>query len=71
MATRRPGFELVVGAHKSVAVLGVMGEAEVMHSILDAETDATMAWLDRWFQEPGGRRGRARSGPRPPAWSTR
>ena len=43
VATRRPGFELVVGAHKSVAVLGVMGEAEVMHSILDAETDATMA----------------------------
>jgi conjugative relaxase-like TrwC/TraI family protein len=56
--TRRPGFELVVGAHKSVAVLGVMGEAEGMHSILDAETDATMAWLDRWFQESGGRRGR-------------
>jgi conjugative relaxase-like TrwC/TraI family protein len=58
VATRRPGFELVVGAHKSVAVLGVRGEAEVMHSILDAETDATMAWLDRWFQESGGRRGR-------------
>jgi conjugative relaxase-like TrwC/TraI family protein len=56
---RRPGFELVVGAHKSVAVLGVMGEAEVMHSILDAETDATMAWLDSWFQESGGRRGRS------------
>jgi conjugative relaxase-like TrwC/TraI family protein len=58
VATRRPGFELVVGAHKSVAVLGVIGQAEVMHSILDAETDATMAWLDRWFQDSGGRRGR-------------
>jgi conjugative relaxase-like TrwC/TraI family protein len=58
VTTRRPGFELVIGAHKSVAVLGVIGQAEVMHSILDAEIDATMAWLDRWFQESGGRRGR-------------
>lgn len=49
---------MVVGAHKSVAVLGVVGGAEVMHSILDAETDATMAWLDTWFHETGGRRGR-------------
>jgi conjugative relaxase-like TrwC/TraI family protein len=61
VATLRPGFELVVGAHKSVAVLGVTGEAEVMHSILDAETDATMAWLDQWFQESGGRRGRGQT----------
>ena len=28
VATRRPGFELVVAAHKSVAVLGVIGRAE-------------------------------------------
>jgi conjugative relaxase-like TrwC/TraI family protein len=57
--TRRPGFELVVGAHKSVAVLGVIDRAEEMHSLLDAETEATMEWLDRWFQERGGRRGQA------------
>jgi conjugative relaxase-like TrwC/TraI family protein len=57
--TKRPGFELVVGAHKSVAVLGVIDRADDMHSILDVETDATMDWLDGWFQERGGRRGRA------------
>jgi TrwC relaxase len=59
VATRRPGFELVVSAHKSVAVLGVVDRAEEMHSILDVETTATMAWLDRWF--PGSRR-QARAG---------
>ncbi len=59
--TRRPGFELVVSAHKSVAVLGVIGNAEQMHSILDVETAATMDWLDEWFQERGGRRGRAQT----------
>jgi conjugative relaxase-like TrwC/TraI family protein len=59
-ATRRPGFELVVSAHKTVAVLGVMDRAEEMHSILDVETTATMDWLDDWFQDRGGRRGRVR-----------
>ncbi|HEY9562702.1 MAG TPA: relaxase domain-containing protein, partial [Nocardioides sp.] len=59
VSTQRPGFELVVSAHKSVAVLGVVGECEAMHSILDAETTATMDWLDGWFQQRGGRRGRA------------
>ncbi len=58
VTTRRPGFELVIGAHTSVAVLGVVGGAEVMHSILDAETDATLSWLDSWFRTTGGRRGR-------------
>src|SRR6476469_2783322 len=29
--TRRPGMELVISAHKSVAELGVMGRAEDMH----------------------------------------
>ena len=58
VASRRPGFELVVSAHKSVAVLGVAGEAEAMHSLLDVETRATMVWLDEWFQARGGRRGR-------------
>ena len=59
VVTRRPGFELVVSAHKSVAVLGVIDRAEAMHSILDTETSATMDWLDGWFQDRGGRRGRA------------
>jgi len=61
VTTRRPGFELVVSAHKSVAVLGVVGQADEMHSILDVESRATMAWLDEWFQGRGGRRGRAQA----------
>ena len=61
VATRRPGFELVVSAHKSVAVLGVMDRADDMHSILDIETSATMEWLDGWFQDRGGRRGRVQA----------
>lgn len=56
---RRPGVELVVSAHKSVAVLGVMGACDDMHAIVDAETDATLAFLDEWFGRQGGRRGRA------------
>jgi conjugative relaxase-like TrwC/TraI family protein len=60
VVARRPGFELVVSAHKSVAVLGVMDRADEMHSILDVETKATMDWLDGWFAERGGRRGRVR-----------
>ncbi len=59
VATRRPGVELVVAAHKSVAVLGVIGRADDMHAILDAESDATMAFLDEWFSRQGGRRGKA------------
>src|SRR3954454_15760827 len=35
--TRRPGMELVISAHKSVAELGVVGHAEAMHQIMDAE----------------------------------
>jgi conjugative relaxase-like TrwC/TraI family protein len=58
VAAKRPGFELVVSAHKSVAVLGVLDHADTMHAILDVETDATMRWLDDWFQSRGGRRGR-------------
>ena len=59
VATRRPGIELVVSAHKSVAVLGVIGWADQMHAILDAETDATLGFLDDWVRGSGGRRGRA------------
>jgi conjugative relaxase-like TrwC/TraI family protein len=59
--TTRPGVELVVSAHKSVAVLGVLGAIDDMHAIVDAETDATMAFLDTWFQRQGGRRGRAQT----------
>lgn len=58
VSTTRPGMELVVAAHKSVAVLGVLGRAEDMHAILDAETHATLDYLDTWFQQRGGRRGR-------------
>ena len=49
----------MVSAHKSVAVLGVIGWAEEMHSILDAETEATLGFLDDWVRGAGGRRGRA------------
>jgi conjugative relaxase-like TrwC/TraI family protein len=57
--TRRPGMELVIAAHKSVAELGVIGRAEDMHKIMDAERDATLAYLDALTRDVGGRRGRA------------
>lgn len=60
-ATRRPGVELVVAAHKSVAVLGLIGRVEHMHAILDAESDATLAFLDDWFVRQGGRRGKGQA----------
>ena len=44
--TKRPGMELVVSAHKSVAELGVMSRASDMHRIMGAERDGTMAYLD-------------------------
>ena len=56
---RRPGLELVVSPPKSVAELGVIGRAEDMHAICDAERDATLDYLDRAGVERGGRRGRA------------
>jgi conjugative relaxase-like TrwC/TraI family protein len=59
VVTRRPGMELVISAHKSVAELGVIGRAEDMHAIMDAERDATLAYLDRVTRQMGGRRGRA------------
>jgi conjugative relaxase-like TrwC/TraI family protein len=49
----------VIAAHKSVALLGVLGRADDMHGILDAERDATMAFLDEVTRRMGGRRGRA------------
>ncbi len=55
----RPGMELVVSPPKSIAELGVIGRAEDMHLILDAEHDATMGYLDSVVQDQGGRRGRA------------
>jgi len=57
--TRRPGMELVIAAHKSVAELGVIGRAEDMHRILDAERNATLAYLDDLVRLRGGRRGAA------------
>ena len=59
VSAKRPGLELVVAAQKSVALLGLAGRAEDMHAILDAETDATLGYLDDWMTERGGRRGRA------------
>jgi conjugative relaxase-like TrwC/TraI family protein len=57
VAAKRPGMELVVAAQKSVALLGLISRAEGMHAILDAETDATLAYLDTWMAVRGGRRG--------------
>jgi conjugative relaxase-like TrwC/TraI family protein len=59
--TTRPGMELVISAHKSVAELGVIGRAEDMHAIMDAERHATLAYLDDLTARRGGRRGRART----------
>ncbi len=69
MNTRRPGMELVISAHKSVAELGVIGRAEDMHRIMDAERDATLDYLDRVTRQTGGRRGRPPK-PRRPAGSS-
>ena len=57
VSAKRPGMELVISAHKSVAELGVLGRAEDMHAIMDAERDATLAYLDELTKERGGRRG--------------
>ena len=59
--TTRPGMELIISAHKSVAELGVLGRAEHMHEILDAERDATLGYLDEVTTTMGGRRGRERA----------
>jgi conjugative relaxase-like TrwC/TraI family protein len=59
VTARRPGMELVISSHKSVAELGVIGRAEDMHAIMDAERDATVAYLDQVTRTVGGRRGRA------------
>lgn len=56
--TRRPGLELVVSPPKTVAELGVIDRAEDMHAIVDAERDATLAYLDQMVRDAGGRRGR-------------
>ncbi len=57
--TKRPGFEVVASAHKSLSLLGVVGRADDMHAIHDEQTAGTMGWLDAWAQTRGGRRGRA------------
>jgi hypothetical protein len=54
VACIRPGMELVVSSGKSVAELGVIGRAEDMHAILDAETAATLEYLDQVTKEQGG-----------------
>jgi conjugative relaxase-like TrwC/TraI family protein len=57
VAGKRPCMELVIASHKSVAELGVLGRAEDMHAIMDAERDATLAYLDDLTRERGRRRG--------------
>src|SRR5271163_545656 len=57
--THRPGMEVVISAHKSVAELGVMGQAEQMHRIMDAGRDSSLAYLDKVTRQMGGRRGEA------------
>jgi len=57
VTARRPGMELVIAVHKSVAELGVLGRAEDMHAIMDAERDATLRYLDDLTRARGGRRG--------------
>ena len=59
VSAKRPGMELVIAAHKSVAELGVIDRAEDMHRIMDAERDATLEDLDALTARMGGRRGRA------------
>jgi conjugative relaxase-like TrwC/TraI family protein len=54
-------MELVISAHKSVGELGVVGQAEDMHRIMDAERDATLSYLEAVTQTRGGRRGRQRT----------
>ena len=61
VSTTRPGMELVIAAHKSVAELGVIGRAEDMHRIMDSERDATLSYLEYVTQSRGGRRGRQRT----------
>ena len=57
--SRRPGMELVISAHKSVAELGVIGRVEDMHAIMDVERDATLAYVESVTKKGGGRRGTA------------
>ncbi len=61
VSTMRPGMELVISAHKSVAELGVIGRSEDMHRIMDAERDATLSYLEAVTLARGGRRGRQRT----------
>jgi conjugative relaxase-like TrwC/TraI family protein len=57
--TKIPGYQIVVSAHKSIALLGLLGRADDMHAILDAETSGTMDYLEALMQERGGRRGQS------------
>ncbi len=58
VSARRPEMELVISAHESVAELGVIGRAEHMGLIVDAERDATTDYLDELTRSMGGRQGR-------------
>ena len=60
VAARRPGMELVVSAHKSRGRAGCDRPGRGHARILDAERDATLAYLDRVTRQMGGRRGAPR-----------
>ena len=66
VACMRPGIELVISPHKTVAELGVIRLAEDMHKIADAERDATMATSTRSSANKVAVAGAARCAPRPP-----
>jgi hypothetical protein len=66
VACRRPGLELVVSPHKSIAELGVIGRAEDMHRIVDAELDATLAYRRCPHRLPSPRSAGAPQGQRQP-----
>jgi conjugative relaxase-like TrwC/TraI family protein len=57
--TTKPGYEIVISAHKSVSLLGIVGREEDLHAILDAQTQGTLEWLEAAMQVRGGRRGRS------------
>lgn len=57
--TKNPYVEIVIGAHKATALLGVIGRAEDMHAIIDIERQATIDYLEASMQDTGGRRGKA------------
>src|SRR3546814_17859413 len=55
-STTRPGVELVVAAHQTEAVLGLLGRAQVTQPVLHTAADPTLRFPHSWFPSSGGRR---------------